>query len=145
MNLLKDFQFFLCFFPDSEAEQRYNKLLERVGTAISIDVNLSKLLTYCMLFLTEFDDHMEERNEIRAIQETMVRMLQRYIYARFPRQMAVQLFAKVLHCIHDLQELTWIKKQRSMAIDSRSVMEEEILTDANKPRNLNQYRNASSP
>ena len=98
-----------------------------------------------MIFLTEFDDPMEERNEIRAIQETMVRMLQRYVYARFPRQMAVQLFAKVLHCIHDLQELTWIKKQRSMAIDSRSVMEEEILTDANKPRNLNQHRNASSP
>jgi len=89
----------------------------------------------------------------------MIRMLQRYIYAKYPREIAVQIFAKILNCVVDLQELTWIKKQRAMAADTRSLVntaerqsaaehhhqnqnnsaEEEniLLTDANKPKSIN--------
>jgi len=37
----------------------------------------------------------------------MIGMMQRYIYAQYPRQIAVQLFSGILHCVADLQELTW--------------------------------------
>ena len=88
----------------------------------------------------------------------MIRMLQRYIYAKYPREIAVQIFAKILNCVVDLQELTWIKKQRAMAADTRNLVnterqsdaehhhqnqnnsaEEEntLLTDANKPKSIN--------
>jgi len=123
----------------SPAEQRYNRLLERVGSSVSFDVNLSKILTYVLIFMSEFSaTEVDERAELQTVQETMIRMLQRYIYARYPREMAVQMFAKMLHCVGDLQELTWIKKQRAMATDTRQLVEvseeKPILTDANKPK-----------
>jgi len=142
----------------SDSENRYNKLMERVGSSISFDINLSKILTYCLLFMSEFPDDIEDRSEVQAVQETMIRMLQRYIYAKYPREIAVQIFAKILNCVVDLQELTWIKKQRAMAADTRSLVnterqsdaehhhqnqnnsaEEEntLLTDANKPKSIN--------
>merc|ERR1712062_468298 len=65
----------------SDSENRYNKLMERVGSSISFDINLSKILTYCLLFMSEFPDDIEDRSEVQAVQETMIRMLQRYIYA----------------------------------------------------------------
>ena len=80
----------------------------------------------------------------------MIRMLQRYIYAKYPREIAVQIFAKILNCVVDLQELTWIKKQRAMAADTRQLVntdqqqqhqqnseEKTLLTDANKPKSMN--------
>ena len=80
----------------------------------------------------------------------MIRMLQRYIYAKYPREIAVQIFAKILNCVVDLQELTWIKKQRAMAADTRSLVnteqqhqnqnnseEKTLLTDANRPKSIN--------
>lgn len=136
----------------SDSENRYNKLMERVGSSISFDINLSKILTYCLLFMSEFHDDIEDRSEVQAVQETMIRMLQRYIYAKYPREMAVQIFAKILNCVVDLQELTWIKKQRAMAADTRSLVnteqqqqhqnqnnseEKTLLTDANRPKSIN--------
>ena len=117
----------------------FSRLLERVGSSVSFDVNLSKILTYVLIFMSEFSaTEVDERAELQTVQETMIRMLQRYIYARYPREMAVQMFAKMLHCVGDLQELTWIKKQRAMATDTRQLVEvseeKPILTDANKPK-----------
>ena len=43
----------------SDSENRYNKLMERVGSSISFDINLSKILTYCLLFMSEFHDDIE--------------------------------------------------------------------------------------
>jgi hypothetical protein len=69
----------------------------------------------------------------------MIGMMQRYIYAQYPRQIAVQLFSGLLHCVADLQELTWIKKQRQMAAQATVHIAAEdapILTDANKPKHF---------
>jgi hypothetical protein len=118
----------------SPAEQRYNQLLERVGSIVTFDINLSKLLTYILLFMGDFQEEIEDRADVEACQETMIKMLQRYIYARYPRDLAGKLFSRMLSCVGDLQELTWIKKQRVMATATQAIVEEEnILTDANQP------------
>jgi len=41
----------------------------------------------------------------------MIGMMRRYIFAQYAHPVAVRLFSGLLHCIADLQELTWIKKQ----------------------------------
>ena len=47
----------------SPTEQRYLQLLERVGGTMAIDVNIVKILSYILIFLSEFvDDEFEERN-----------------------------------------------------------------------------------
>ena len=47
----------------SPTEQRYLQLLERVGSAMAIDGNIVKILTYILIFMTEFvDDEFDERN-----------------------------------------------------------------------------------
>ena len=106
----------------------------------------------CCLFIFFLCPLLSDRSEVQAVQETMIRMLQRYIYAKYPREMAVQIFAKILNCVVDLQELTWIKKQRAMAADTRSLVnteqhqqhqnqnnseEKTLLTDANRPKSIN--------
>ena len=104
----------------------------------------------CSLFTFFLSPLLSDRSEVQAVQETMIRMLQRYIYAKYPREMAVQIFAKILNCVVDLQELTWIKKQRAMAADTRSLVnteqqhqnqnnseEKTLLTDANRPKSIN--------
>ena len=93
---------------------RFAKLQERIGTVMTGDVTLAKLLSYVLLFLCDFPENLEDQDSVFACQETMIRMLQRYIFGRYPRKFAVQLFSKILNCVGDLQELTWIKKQRQM-------------------------------
>lgn len=120
----------------SPSEMRYNKLLERVGTTMTVDVNLIKLLSYVLLFLCDFEEELEDQGDVVQCQETMIRMLQRYIFGKYPRRVAAHLFSKVLHCVTDLQELTWIKKQRQMATDTNHLIEEQVMpTAANKPKN----------
>ena len=102
------------------------------------------MFTQYIIFPPSF---LSDRSEVQAVQETMIRMLQRYIYAKYPREIAVQIFAKILNCVVDLQELTWIKKQRAMAADTRQLVnteqhqqnseEKTLLTDANKPKSMN--------
>ena len=47
----------------SPTEQRYLQLLERVGGTMAIDVNIVKILSYILIFLSEFvDDEFEEQN-----------------------------------------------------------------------------------
>lgn len=115
-------------------ERRYSKLLERVGTTVSSDVNMVTLLSYILLFSNDFSDSTLERNEITNCQETMIRMLQRYIFGKYPQNLAINLFAKVLNCVSDLQELCTIKKQRQMAVaDPKKLMvvEQEKLSTGN--------------
>ena len=121
----------------SPAELRYNKLMERVGSTMTFDVNLVKLLSYVLLFLCDFEDSLEDQADVVSCQETMIRMLQRYVFGKYPRKMAVNLFSKVLSCVTDLQELTWIKKQRALATDTNRLVEEKVMpTMANRPKNI---------
>lgn len=74
----------------------------------------------------------------------MIGMMQRYIYAQYPKQIAVQFFSGLLHCVADLQELTWIKKQRQMAAQATTHIAAEdtdLLTDANKPKRFRPWTN----
>ena len=92
------------------------------------------LLSYILLFSNDFSDSTLERNEITNCQETMIRMLQRYIFGKYPQNLAINLFAKVLNCVSDLQELCAIKKQRQMAVaDPKKliVVEQEKLSTGN--------------
>jgi hypothetical protein len=107
----------------SPTERRYSKLLERVGTTVSSDVNLVTLLSYVLLFSNDLSGSTLERNEITNCQETMIRMLQRYIFGRYPQNLAINLFSKVLNCVSDLQELCTIKKQRQMAADPKKLVQ----------------------
>ena len=46
----------------SPSEQRYLQLLERVGSTMTLDVNVVKMFAYILIFLTEFDDtELQER------------------------------------------------------------------------------------
>ena len=40
----------------SASEQRYLQLLERVGNTMTLDANALKMLSYILIFLTEFED-----------------------------------------------------------------------------------------
>ena len=66
LDLIRIFPLKILFFfsfqkivSGSDSENRYNKLMERVGSSISFDINLSKILTYCLLFMSEFPDDIE--------------------------------------------------------------------------------------
>ena len=98
----------------------------------SVDENLITLLSYVLLFSTDFAEEGVDQNEIVNSQETMIRMLQRYVFGKYPRNYAINLFAKVLNCVSDLQELCAIKKQRIMVADPKKLMEEEQETDQEK-------------
>jgi hypothetical protein len=46
---------------------------------------------------------------VEGTQDSMISMMRRYIFAQYPHSMAVKLFSGLLHCIADLQELTWCR------------------------------------
>ena len=48
-------------------------------------------------------------------QESLIGMLQRYLFATYPHEMANTLFSGMMSCVRDLRELCWIKKQRRLA------------------------------
>ncbi len=75
---------------------------------------------------------------VEGTQESMIGMMRRYIFAQYPHPMAVKLFSGLLHCIADLQELTWIKKQRQLAGPASHIANDKVLTDANKPTHFKQ-------
>lgn len=119
----------------SPDEQSYQRLLERVSSTVTFDTNLSKLLTYVLLFMSDFnsEDVEAEMATITSTQETMITMLQRYIYATYPKELAVILFSRVISCIGYLQDLTLIKKKRELATNN-FIQDQIFEADAdNKP------------
>lgn len=99
---------------DNETEKRYEQLLARVGSTVSIRPEIVKLFSYIILFSSDFT-HIENRVRVDSIQEMLINMLKRFLFSQYSRPVAVSLFANILHCIGDLRELTHIKKQRAMA------------------------------
>jgi hypothetical protein len=107
-----------------QSEQRYNELLEHVGITVSFDIDLVKILSYILLFSYNGEEaDSEEWKEVQGIHGQMLGMMKRYIRAKYPEQTSDSLYSEVLQCISDLQELTWIKKQRQLASskDSKSL------------------------
>ena len=56
----------------------------------------------------------------------MIGMMRRYIFAQYAHPVAVRLFSGLLHCIADLQELTWIKKQRQLAAPATTIANDKV-------------------
>ena len=123
----------MLYFPPFEQGSIWtNKQIFSLYSFFSVDENLITLLSYILLFSTDFAEEGVDQNEIVNSQETMIRMLQRYVFGKYPRNYAINLFAKVLNCVSDLQELCTIKKQRIMVADPKKLMEEEQETDQEK-------------
>ena len=63
----------------------------------------------------------------------MISMMRRYIFAQYAHPVAVKLFSGLLHCIADLQELTWIKKQRQLAAPATHMASDKVMPESKPP------------
>jgi len=101
---------------NSESEKRYNELLERIGATLSVDMDLVKILTFILIFSTgsEEIDAVDWKGVVK-IRDVMINMMERYISVKYPKEVFPHLLPEVFNCIGNLQELTWIKKQRQLA------------------------------
>ena len=105
----------------SNLESRYDKLQARIGTTLAFNANLVKLLTFVILFSDDGigqdpNVNPSEVSRIRNIQNNMIRMLNRYLFAKYPYSVAETLSKGILCCVGDLREMIWIKKQRALAL-----------------------------
>ena len=98
------------------AESRYDKLLSRVGSVVCMNLDFARILTYIVLFSSDFAElDSPARAEVEAGQMMLINMLKRYVFSEFSRPVAVNVFSALLRCIADLREISHIKKQRSLA------------------------------
>jgi len=115
---------------NSESEARYNTLLQRVGSKVSFDPDLVKILSYILLFTVDYLERNKAiRKAIEETQESMITMMRRYLYAQYPRQIATKFFSGLLHCIADLNELTFIKRQRQLAGPATTMAKDKVMRD----------------
>lgn len=113
---------------NSAIEMRYNTLLQRVGVTVSFDPDLVKMLSYVLLFSVDFtESDLVIRKAVEETQDSMISMMRRYIFAQYVRPLAVKLFSGLLHCIADLHELTWIKRQRQLAVPATNLVADRVL------------------
>ena len=115
--------FFQVKSKESKMEARYDKLQARVGTTLAFNANMVKLLTFIILFSDDAiaqDPNVDpmELCRIRNIQNNMIGMLKRYLFAKFPATVAKTLSRGILGCVADLREMIWIKKNRPLACPS---------------------------
>ena len=109
------------FHEDQELEKRYDKLMARVGATVATQPEYVRLLSYIILFSADLDAKNganvsdEDRKRVERLQEMLCNMLRRFIESKYPRKVAVGVFANLLSCIGDLKELTHIKRLRSLA------------------------------
>ena len=100
---------------DSEEEDRYDLLLSRVGANAGLDENTLVLLTYVILFCTDFSDETLNEKSWKCIEDSQRRLiciLQRYIYATFYEEKENTIYNTMMRCLGDLRELCFIKEQR---------------------------------
>ncbi len=55
----------------------------------------------------------------------LVNMVRRFVFAQYPRPMAVTVFGNILASLADLRELTNIKKTRPLASSSSSQQQQQ--------------------
>ena len=105
----------------SKLEARYDQLQARIGTTLAFNANLVKLLTFVILFSDDGigkDPMVDplEANRVKNVQDNMIRMLHRYLFAKYPHNVADTLYRGIMCCVGDLREMIWIKKQRALAL-----------------------------
>ena len=105
--------------PDQTAsEKRYDFLLSRIGKAVAFNQNLIKMLSYILIFCSDFHDEdidLDEKTNVGKAQEKLIIMVQRYIFATYPDEMAGVVFAGLMECLGNLRELVFIKNKRKKA------------------------------
>ena len=100
----------------SALERKYDSLLAKIGAAVSFNQNLVKILSYILMFCSDFsDDEMDisDRTNIEQAQEKVILISQRYIYATYPEEMASSVYGNLMECIGNLRELVFIKSKRA--------------------------------
>ena len=97
-----------------------HKLLEtRVGERLNLTPLMMSLISYILLFSTDIDEHKVHSSEWRRIekaQETLVLILQRYIYAHFSTDIAYLKFSRIMESLVDIRELCTIINNVSITI-----------------------------
>ena len=103
------------YLENEEDEERYDLLLSRVGVNVAFDEKALILISYVVLFSSDYTEEaisIEDQNTIKEAQQRLILILQRYIYSSYPEDTAIILFKNLLKCLDDVKELCFIKKQR---------------------------------
>ena len=104
-------------FCDKRSKERYESVKSTVRKNVGYDPNLVILLSYISLFSCNHGTILSGRNEIKqlhGIQENLVLMLQRYIYAINPEEDASSRFTKAMETLVELNEVPHIFKNLKM-------------------------------
>ena len=99
----------LAYFNDIDVKQRHQLLEARVKTKIKFEENLLIILSYVLLFCSDFTDecmNLEERRIIEKCQEKLVVLLQRYMYSNISQAIFSVRFTDVMETLVDLRELS---------------------------------------
>ena len=76
---------------------------------------IMSLISYILLFSTDIEDvHSNEWSRIEKIQETLVLILQRYIYANCSTTIAYLKFSRIMESLVDIKELCHILNNGSI-------------------------------
>lgn len=116
---------------DTADEQRYDELVSRVGASAGIDKCVLVLLSYALLFSTDFEDEFltaEGTKDIERSQQQVITILERYIYTIHSNQVASKVFNGVLRCLADLRELCAIKQKRRLLQERKVTFSESANT-----------------
>ena len=117
----------------SKVENRYDRLMHRVGKIVCLDPQTErlfkeekgayvKIMTYIILFSADFADlDSTRRAEVENAQHMLINLLRRRVFTDWNRENAVRIFAGLLSCIADLREISHIKKSRPLNRSSESV------------------------
>jgi len=114
---------------DGIAEQRYDRLLEEIGGAITFNPNMVIMFSYVLLFSVSMNDYNSfdemSRERVLRIQDALIGLLERYVFAIFSNEIARGIFCAIMKCIGDLRELTMIKRKRQLSANLRKQSSEE--------------------
>nr|AID52839.1 nuclear receptor [Tigriopus japonicus] len=99
---------------DNDTEHRYNALLSRVGSVISLVPELVNVMAYVLLLCPDYCE-LEDRRKVEGLQQMMIHMTKRLLESQYPTHIAMNVFPQVLSCVSDLRELTLIKRKRPLA------------------------------
>jgi hypothetical protein len=110
-------------------EHRYDQLLEGIGATIAFNPNMVILFSYVLLFSVSMNDYENfddmSRERVIRIQDALIGLLERYVYAIFTNEIARGIFCTIMKCIGDLRELTLIKKKRQLSATLKKQPTEE--------------------
>ena len=98
------------------SEKRYGVLMSQIGSAVAFNQNLIKILSYVLIFCSDFSDDnidVEERTTIEKVQKNLIQIVHRYVFATYPEEMASSVFSGMMECLGNLRELVFIKSKRA--------------------------------